>query len=75
MCPYMVLGALPAAFALLVLFERHRAQKLIRAQVENDRLRIRLERLERVSEIDAEIDSLTDDQLIERMRNSPHLRK
>ncbi len=75
MCPYVILGALPAAIAVLVLFERRRAQKLIRAQVENDRLRIRLERLSKVSAIDAEIDGLDDDQLVQRMRNSPYLRK
>ncbi len=75
MCPYVVLGALPAAIAVLVLLERRRAQKLIQAQVENDRLRIRLERLSKISAIDAEIDGLDDDQLVERMRNSPYLRK
>ena len=75
MCSFLLLGVLPAAIAIVMFLDRRRTRKLTKVQVENDRLRIRLERLARVSAIDAEIDGLDDDQLVERMRNSPYLRQ
>ncbi len=71
-------GVALALGVFLVVFwirgERKRVRMLERKSIENDQLRIQLDRLRTAAEIDVHIDSLTDDQLRERLRHSPHRR-
>ena len=74
-CLFTSLGIIPLVLTVFLFRERHHAKNGFKARAENNRLRIRLDRLESAFAIDVEIDALTDDQLIERMRASPHLRE
>ncbi|MCG8408933.1 MAG: hypothetical protein MI923_27320 [Phycisphaerales bacterium] len=74
-CTVLVLSLGPALLAGWVWRERRRWQYEAKRRIENDRLRVQLDRLRTAMSIDEEIDSLTDDELRDRMRNSPYIRK
>lgn len=71
-CYVWLFALIPSALSLWVWFERRRYRRMTRKQIENDSLRIQLDRLKQAAQIDAEIDALSDDQLRERLRESSH---
>ncbi len=74
-CSAVFLGIMPLVLGAWAWLERRRLRQLLMKQVENDQLRIRLERLEVAMSIDEDIDSLSDDELVDRLRNSLYRRK